>query len=212
MNSNVQELIENNIQLIDDNRFDVLYEEALKYLSIREFHVLTDILLSSGIDPLYYIDNVPPYYLAFSPITELTIPDNITTINGSAFAGSHLKNVDLSHTNIDTIRPSAFRDCERLKSFIFPSKCIDIGTGCLSGCGNLEKVVLSNEFSYIPGLTFSQCHSLKEIMLPDTITKIGARAFHQCHPDLQIYVNKGRPDLQIFGEDKWLFERAIVEI
>lgn len=83
----LQKFIEDNIELIDNNKFDELYDRDIvdwSNVSIRE---VTDVLLAAGIDPLQYLTSIPVRYQDSSCHSHrnIVIPSNVKTIGGGAF-------------------------------------------------------------------------------------------------------------------------------
>lgn len=90
-------------------------------------------------------------------ITELTIPDTITSIGKYAFLG-----------------------CTSLKKITLPKKLKTLGDNAFAGCTLLESVTIPDTLGEIPSGTFRKCDHLKEVNIPDNVTKIGSYAFYQC--------------------------------
>ena len=84
------EFIEQNIELIEDNRFEEVYDQL--YVSEAEFSYgeLTKILLSIDLDPLKYMRFVPRYYLEYEKsdwsFERFVVPANVVQLEGSAFS------------------------------------------------------------------------------------------------------------------------------
>lgn len=89
MKSELKEFIEQNIDLIDNNRFEELYDQL--YMSEVEFPYgeLTKILLSIDIDPLKYMNVVPSYYLEYEKsdwsFERFVVPAHVVQLEGGAF-------------------------------------------------------------------------------------------------------------------------------
>lgn len=90
-------------------------------------------------------------------ITNINIPNSITTIGAGAFAGcTGLTNITLPQ-NITSIERYTFSDCSKLLQIIIPSGIIEIGKEA-----------------------FENCSSLASINIPDSVESIGDRAFGGC--------------------------------
>ena len=129
-------------------------------------------------------------------ITEITLPANVKTIEGSAFYGcsslasincenieeigssafegcSSLKTVN---ANIEVLKDGTFLNCSALESFDFPKLRI-IEYRPFANCTSLKNAVLPSGVVGIYGDeyggAFDGCTSLESITIPSTIVKIG---------------------------------------
>lgn len=100
-----------------------------------------------------YIDN------KLEPITDVTIPATITTLNNYAFSS-----------------------CESLKKVTIPDTVYSIGTSAFSTCHNLESVTISDTslLEEIGSYAFLECYKLTEINIPKDVNRIDSRAFQDC--------------------------------
>lgn len=100
-----------NKELIQDNNFEELYK---KFDNITDYtsdtHYLTDILIEAGINPLEYMDAVPPGYLYKTDLNlrAIDIPDNIKYIYVYAFEDARLRKVTLPKTIIKMSKSAFF--------------------------------------------------------------------------------------------------------
>lgn len=92
-------------------------------------------------------------------ITDVTIPDSITTLNKYAFSS-----------------------CESLKTVTIPDTVYSIGPSAFSTCHNLESVTISSTSSLteIGAYAFLECYKLTEITIPKDTMYIYAKAFKDC--------------------------------
>ena len=106
----LQRFLNDNKHLIENNKFEELYSKygETHYSS----YGLTDILLLADINPLIYMNKVPQSYMSGSKSdSEIIIPNNITTIDISAFYRCvNLENIKLSN-KLEIINDFAFNDC-----------------------------------------------------------------------------------------------------
>ena len=76
-------------------------------------------------NPLYYAQHL---YVGDKEVTDLTIPDDVTTINGRAFNGfAALKSVHIGK-GVKTIGSYAFAWCSSLTSIILPDNIESMGS------------------------------------------------------------------------------------
>ena len=93
-------------------------------------------------------------------ITSVSLPSNVTTIEGQAFMGcTALATVDLS--NVQTISTSAFQGCTGLTEIVIPPSVTNIGVSAFYGCSALKDVLCRPQTP--PALLgtdgFTGCHS-----------------------------------------------------
>ena len=96
-------------------------------------------------------------YLNGEPITELTIPSDVTRIKKGAF--------------------QYFTDLETL---IIPDCVTVIEDYAFSNCTNLKSVSLGNGVEKIGWVAFGRCESLSSITIPNSVNEIKDGAFHDC--------------------------------
>lgn len=114
-------------------------------------------------------------------LSEITLPDNITTLPVGLFGGcSQLKVINLPNTITEIAINS------------------NSGIGTFEGCSSLSEISLSNiTNTEIPANLFKECTQLKTAILPQNINSIGANAFMDCEsltnfPDFKILTLIGR--------------------
>ena len=81
---------------------------------------------------------------------------------------------------VTSIDNSAFRDCTRLISVFLPDSITNIGSWAFNNCSSLTSITIPSGVSSIGDNTFASCSSLVSISLPESIFSIGAWAFHNC--------------------------------
>jgi hypothetical protein len=105
-------------------------------------------------NPLLYAENL---YLNGELVTNLVIPNSITTI------GEY-----------------AFYDCSSLTSVTIPNSVTTIGEHAFYNCSNLTSITIGNSITHIGYRAF--CHTgLTSFTIPDSVTSIGADAFSECY-------------------------------
>ena len=134
MNAKLQEFIEQNIDLIENNDFDVLYDKINSYKFTTMF---SEAIIKAGINPLNYMSYVPKRYLYESLIEEIDIPSNIERISKYAFARCYgLSDVVLPE-GLKFIDEGAFMNCCLMESITLPSTLEVIDYGAFQGCNKL---------------------------------------------------------------------------
>ena len=104
---------------------------------------ITNLFLDKNKHPEYYMDYIPEYFLAYSPIKEFKIPPHIEKIGQSAFQG-----------------------CENLTKIIIPSSVKVIEEYAFAYCTNLQEVIFEGIVEEIDKEAFRCTDSLFEITIP----------------------------------------------
>ena len=118
-------------------------------------------------------------------ITNLIIPNNITTINDSAFTNcTNITSVTIPN-NITTINSAAFSYCSGLTgSLIIPNSVTKISASCFLHCENITTIILGNNITVIEGQGFAYCTSLNSITIhattPPTLTSSAFNSTNNC--------------------------------
>ena len=119
-------------------------------------------------------------YLNGDLVTDLVIPDGVTSIGDSAFEGcTGLTSVTISNS-VTSIDESAFKDCTGLTSITIPDNVTNIGNSAFYGCTGLTSVTISNSVTSIGESAFKDCTGLTSITIPNNVTNIGNYAFKDC--------------------------------
>ena len=110
---------------------------------------------------------------------KFVIPENITMIGESAFAGdTSLKEVVIG-SNVKIIGSGAFQHCASLETVSINEGVETIGSHAFTNCSALKNVTLPSTVSVINEYTFYACESLESISL-DHIRKVSEAAFYGC--------------------------------
>ena len=148
-------------------------------------------------------DHYSPLYPLKSKIQSVTIPQSVTSIGDSAFAGCHNLNsltindaatsieswafaeCPLNTTlslgkNIKTIGDYAFYDCRDLTSVTIPQSVTSIGAHAFGSCISLTTLSLGENIKTIGDYAFNDCWVLSSVTIPQSVTSIGAHAFDNC--------------------------------
>ena len=166
-------------------------------------------------NPLYYAKHL--YSDENSEISELAIPDGVTSIGDYAFSYcTGLKSVTIPES-VTSIGKYAFHGCASLTDVILNSNAIvsresnplkdifgsqiknctigdgvlSVGGAAFSGCSELTSVTIPSTVTNIGSLAFQNCSGLTSITIPSNLTSIGGRVFDGCSKLSKIYVKKG---------------------
>ena len=166
---------------INSNDFKPLYSEALdNYGPTAVIPKFTDILIDAGINPLLYMDCVPSCYAYRLNLSSVAIPNNVTSIDNSAFYGcSKLTNVTIPNS-VTSINNFAFYKCKGLTSIIIPNRVTSIGNAAFSDCSGLTSITIPDSVTDIGDYAFEGCSGLTSVTIGDGVTSIGSSAFNGC--------------------------------
>ena len=145
MRPQVKKFIKDNLHLIDEDRWNDLWQLVLNdngdvFNDLQDVKDMSDLLLDSGCNPLSGITYIPEGYLCCSDRATVYIPDGIKTIAHAAFSGMH-----------------------NLTSVTVPASVETIGNSVFNSCDNLKEVTILNPHVSITRSTFGQCPQLKLI-------------------------------------------------
>ena len=107
-------------------------------------------------------------------LTDITIPDYVTSIYSSAF--SECKNI------ISATMPTfaiGYIPQDSLQTVVLTSGEF-IGNNAFQNCSSLTSVTIGNSVTSIGGRAFYGCSGLTSIIIPDGVTSIGSSAFENC--------------------------------
>ena len=143
--------IPNSVTNIGNHAF---YEcTGLTKVNITDIAAWCNIAFSSSYsNPLYYANHL---YLNDVEVTDLVIPNSITSI------GSY-----------------AFYKCNSLTSVTIPNSVTSIGYSAFAYCRGLTSVTIPNSVTSIGDYAFSGCSSLTSVTIPNNVATIGSNAFN----------------------------------
>ena len=136
-----------------------------------------------------------------SSLTEINIPETVTSIAANAFAGTGIASLDL-HGGIATISSSAFQNCKSLttvkinegttfidalafngspvSSLSLPASLTTIGKQAFNNCALTGDIVLPAAVARINDLAFSGNKAMATIALPASLANLGEGVFQGC--------------------------------
>lgn len=128
-------------------------------------------------NPLNYAKKL---YLNNVLVTDLVIPNNVTSIGKYAFYDyTGLTSVTIP-SSVTAIDDYAFRGCSGLTTITIPNSVTSVGVAAFTGCSGLTSVTIGNGITSIGDYMFPGCTGLTSIVIPDSVTSIGEFAFYNC--------------------------------
>ncbi len=122
-----------------------------------------------------------------SSLTSITIPDGVTSIYYSAFSGCQIENATIPTIAIGYIKNS------KLKTVVITSGD-NIGSNAFEGCSSLTSITIPDGVTSIGERAFRGCSSLTSITIPDGVTSISKYAFEDCDSLTSVYYKGSEAD------------------
>ena len=119
-----------------------------------------------------------------SNLTNITIPDSVTTIDSYAF-----------------------QDCSSLTSVTIPDSVTTIGSNAFSWCSGLTSVTIPDSVTSIGGSAFYYCNNLTNITIPDSVTTIDSYAFSYCSSLTRFDVSTNNTSFSSSADGKILYNK-----
>ena len=127
--------------------------------------------------PLYYAKKL---YLNDVLVTELTIPDGITSVGNSSFGRCESLTAVTIPSGVTSIGNFSFSACTNLTHISIPDSVKSIGRHALNSCDQLTEVEIPDSVTYIGDAAFAYDESLATITIPDGVTSLNAHVFQGC--------------------------------
>lgn len=132
------------MDLIEDNKFEDLYEQArIEFPTTGNINViplLNSYFYQAGIDPLEYLKEIPAFFIQYrEEITSINIPNHIVAIKDAAFRGLTIKEF-IFPQNLTSLGNYVFCYNKNLTNIILPKKCSALGSYVFADCENLIQV------------------------------------------------------------------------
>ena len=129
------------------------------------------------------ISTYPPNHIysdETTEITEMVIPEGVTTIPAYAFRNcSSLISVTIPE-GVTSIGDRAFQGCSGFTSVTIPESVTSIGDYAFVSCSGLTSVTIPEGVTSIGNSAFQGCSGLTSVTIPESVTSIGNSAFSGC--------------------------------
>ena len=136
--------------------------------------------------------NSAPWYGYRENITEVFLPEGLTTVGSYAFHGCKYVTGLTIPKGVINIENHAFYHCSSLTSVEIPSEVLSIGSAAFDGCNSLASVTIPASVTNIGEFAFSDCSSLTNVIIPSGVTSIGAHAFNNCGSLMSVTILSGQ--------------------
>ncbi len=123
--------------------------------------------------------NVKTLYLNNEPVTALVIPDGVQEIAPCTFFGCNFTSVTIPES-VTKIYQSAFAGCLNLTNVVIPDGVTQIGGFAFASCEKLTGVTIGEKVTSIGDGAFRNCAQLQQIVIPNSVTSVGKFAFENC--------------------------------
>lgn len=166
--------IPSSITSIGDNAFSIC--TSLSKVNITDLAAWCNITFDGyDANPLCYARNL---YLNDTLITDLTIPESVTSIGNYTFY-----------------------KCSSLTSVTIGNSVTTIGDWAFLGCRGLTSITISNSVTSIGNYAFYTCSGLTSITIPNSVTSIGNKVFYGCTSLAELTIENGAETLSLGYND-----------
>ena len=118
---------------------------------------------------IYKVTAIGEYAFAnFTSLTNIIIPNSVTTIGKFTFVGCALIDIALPKS-LTKIEFGAFYCCTSLTSITIPSSVTKIGNGAFASCTSLTSIYIPSSVATIGEYAFGDCNSLENVYYEGTI-------------------------------------------
>ncbi|MBR5643967.1 MAG: leucine-rich repeat domain-containing protein [Salinivirgaceae bacterium] len=129
-------------------------------------------------------------YINGEEVTEVIIPNSVTSIKGYTFAGcSSLTSITIPNS-VKSIGRAAFYNCSGLTSINIPNSVTSIIEYAFCHCNGLTTIDIPSTITRIDDYTFAYCSGLTSINIPNSVERIYKNAFRECNNLMTVTIPK----------------------
>ena len=152
---------------------------------------------------------IPANFATESQITEITIPESVSSIGSNAFQNCGLltsltwnavncaSNGDMLTSNIEQLAigsevqliPANLASGSKITEITMPNSVLTIGHGAFYRCTDLNSVTIPNSVTTIGSNAFQECESLESVVMGNSVESIGEFAFYGCWELHKVFIS-----------------------
>lgn len=182
-----------------EQAYDVKDTAPFSYMGMKS---LKEVELAGDLVPGYGdgVKQVLPFSFTKSSLENISVPDCCDFIGAYAFAGTRLKEIDLTPVNRTglIVQQGAFMDCKFLVR-VLGMHDLDIDQREFEGCISLAEIEVSDDLFRISNSAFKGCRSLTHFVFPESLLELDDEAFAGCTNLEQVRFLGS--SLELFGND-----------
>ena len=118
-------------------------------------------------------------FLRKTNVVKVNIPSTVKSIRARAFMESGIREITIPET-VTQLSGSAFYSCNNLESVVIKAPITKIEMNTFNGCANLKSVTLPNTIREIDSYVFQNCRSLTSINIPSSLKELNRAVFENC--------------------------------
>lgn len=121
-----------------------------------------------------------PWYPLREQITEVRLPEGLTTVGSLAFYGCTALTAVTLPQSVTAIGSYAFAECSSLQTFRMNESVTSIGECAFRACEKLAAITLPGSFEKLGSMAFYRCESLTAVTVPASVGSMGVSVFAYC--------------------------------